>query len=206
MSTLVKICGIKEPETAYQAAEFGADFIGLMFYKKSKRYVELDLAVEIANQARHGGSRPVAVFVDADADHILEVCAKTGITFVQLHGDVSRAAQDKLPSFIHRMYVVQIDAEGGAVQTSVPELQPLRDFLLFDGCEGGSGKAINLKNVKTINGLRFFLAGGLNANNVSKAIKAVQPYAVDVSSGVESAPGKKDLQLIKQFIEKVKQL
>jgi phosphoribosylanthranilate isomerase len=207
MKALVKICGIKEPALAYQAAALGADFIGLVFHGPSKRYVVLEQAVAIAERARQGGAEPVAVFVNADAEQMLQVCDKTGINIVQLHGDTARSEQTKLPAAIQRMFVLQVDKTGDIVnQADITKtnLKPERDFILFDSCEAGSGKTFNLENIKPINNMRFFLAGGLTPDNVSARINMTQPFAVDVSSGVEDLSGNKDINLIKQLIERVK--
>lgn len=207
MKPLIKICGLKDPELAYETAISGADFVGLVFHPASKRYITLENAILVAEQIKHGGAQPVAVFVDADASFMQEVCEKTGITIVQLHGDIARNEQKKLPVAMQRIYVLHIDAQGDITNEAQLHQENLlleRDFLLFDGLIYGSGKTINLKNIKKIKNMRFFLASGLNKTNVISAINTCQPFAVDVSSGVESSPGEKDLNLIKEFIDTVR--
>jgi len=207
--TKIKICGLKKPELAYQTAKMGADYIGLMCYKKSKRYIDLPATIEIAAAVRRGGAEPVAVFVDHDLETIQTLCAKADINIAQLHGDISRQQQQHLPVKMQRIYVLHVDINGNIVNADEPafaSLDPQRDYILFDGLGGGTGKQINTDEIKqSINNFNFFIAGGLNSNNVGSVIEKLSPYAVDTSSGVEDETGEKSISLINEFISTVHQ-
>jgi phosphoribosylanthranilate isomerase len=205
--TLIKICGVRDPHIATFAAKAGADFIGIIFHPTSKRYVELEQAIEIAAAAKQAGAKPVAIFVDTNAEMILKICQATQINIVQLHGQISRQQHHLLPPNIKRIYVrtvaadgqIQNDKEGGEIY-----LDHNRDYLLFDNIQEGSGKTFNWSNFSYTGNLPWFFSGGLTADNVKMAIQLFDPSVVDVSSGVEKAPGEKDENLIYQFINAVK--
>jgi phosphoribosylanthranilate isomerase len=195
MNTKVKICGIKTPDMAYFCATAGAQFIGIVLHPESARYVDLKTAVLIAQAAKKADIIPVAVFVDADKDLIVEVCRTAKIDHVQLHGDLSRNALPDLPNDIHKIYVGNFD--------KALCLNSQKDYLLFDGPIPGTGQTIDWNKIKVPQAMRFFLAGGLTAANVRQAIATVHPFAVDVSSGVESSRGEKSHTLIQAFIKQV---
>lgn len=204
---LIKICGIRDPQMAIQAAQLGADFIGIIFHPPSVRYVDIDQAVEIAAAAKNAGIEPVAVFVDTFAPAMLEICKTTGIQFVQLHGKISRQQHHLLPVDFHRIYVrtvtehgiVNADEEGGQAY-----LDTARDFLLFDNIQAGYGKTFDRSHFHYAGAFRWFLAGGLSVQNVRESIQQLHPDGVDVSSGVEITRGQKDVKLVKEFIAEVK--
>ncbi len=208
MNTAIKICGLRDVETAKQTIALGADYIGLVMYPGSVRYLELDKAIEIASAVKSAGGIPVPVFVDKSAEEMQETCEAMGVETVQLHGNTSRFDHYKLPEHYHRLFVIHVDKDGHvqhASENGLAQLKPDRDFLLYDGLRGGSGNRIPLKKFKNRYDFRFFLAGGLRPDRVADAIKQLHPYGVGVSSGVESAPGKKDIHLIKSFIESVRE-
>lgn len=184
---LIKICGIKDPEMALFTAQAGADFIGIMQYPKSKRYVSSELGREIALAAKEGGARPVAVFVDASVEEIIDSCEKIGITMVQTYGK-----NILLPTILDRIYTNSPDVY----------LREDRDLLLFDYSEG-TGIAFDWDAFKPPIGRNWILGGGLNPQNVSRAIKKLSPMGVDVSTGVE-VNGMKDKELIQEFIKQVR--
>ena len=192
---LIKICGLTDPKTAYATAQKGADFIGLLFSKKSVRYVDLSLAKEIATAAREGGAEIVGVFVDESLEQLLKITRELGLKIVQLHGPV-REFCDCLPQDLQIIYV----ADGLPLP---PTLDPKKDFLLFEktaikgtGCQTpGRGKHENF---------RFFIAGGLKPDTVGSHIQEHSPHGVDVSSGVESMLRIKDLQKISAFIQQAR--
>jgi phosphoribosylanthranilate isomerase len=124
---------------------------------------------------------------------------------VQLHGNVSRAAISSLPDTFRIIYAISVSETG---VWDVPAehlvcLRPENDFLLFDAAVAGSGKTIDWHRVKSLNDLKFFVAGGLTTDNVLQAIAIAKPFGVDVSSGVESALGEKSTALIKQWMNVV---
>jgi phosphoribosylanthranilate isomerase len=207
MKTAIKICGIKDPNMAEYSTKAGADYIGLIFHPKSPRYInDLDTAKSISHAAKEAGSIPVAVFVNQDATQMQEICEHTGIDTVQLHGENSRKNQHLLPSHYHRIYVVPVDLSGHYELSSDIEksLDIDRDFLLFDYKTPGSGQCFNHQEFNYKGKFKFFIAGGLSEDNVAECISIIKPYALDVSSKVESERGKKDKNLINQFIARVK--
>ena len=207
-SILIKICGIKDPNTAVAAAELGADFIGMIFYAKSKRNISVKMAAKICQALKTTNAKPVGVFVDQSAAEIVEICNATGITIVQLHGEHAKNSVHKLPQNIKRIYVIAVDYDGTILdkndQKNIKYLDKDRDYLLFDGANSGSGKAFPLAEFTNKYNFLFFLSGGLNADNVKTAIKMTHPDGVDVATGVENAAGEKNEDLIQQFISLVK--
>jgi phosphoribosylanthranilate isomerase len=204
---LIKICGVRDKLIAKQAAMSGADFIGMVFYPASKRHIELTAAKEITAATLDAGAIPVAVVVDTDIDEIMTICETTKISTVQLHGKISRKKQAHLPAEIQRIYVCAVDKEGNITEDNaeaIQQLDPNRDFLLFDNLQPGSGKPFNWENFHYTGAFRWFLSGGLSPENVAIAADKVNPFGVDVSSGVESSPGIKNMPLIKNFINQVK--
>lgn len=203
----IKICGIRKPETAFYAAHVGADFIGIMFYKKSKRYVDRDTARGIALSAKAGGAEVVGVFVEDTAYDISSICEEVSINIVQLHGDIARREAKKLPKVLRQIYVIDVNDDGSIREQekeNIVHLDRERDFLLFDCVKHGSGRSFKLDLFRPRRDFKFFLAGGLNVDNVKQAISIVNPYGVDVSSGVEDESGYKHIHLIQQFIQQVK--
>jgi len=209
MTTLIKICGVRDPDLARQAIALGAQFIGILCYSQSKRYVIPEMAKKIADATLLAGGVPVAVCVDADAKMMLALCQQCGITTVQLSGDVSRQSHQELPKHIQRIYVLHVDKTGKIqpdVAKGVEQLDFDRDWIMFDGIEPGSGQTFNVNQFRNPYPTRFFLAGGLTSMNVVAMINAIHPNAVDVSSGVESGPGIKDINKINRFIKAVKEV
>lgn len=182
---LIKICGLTDPKTAKQAAINGAEYIGLLFSSVSARRISLDLALEITRATREGGADVVAVFVDETLEEINDIIAKLDLKIVQLHGDKVRQLIDKLDPKLQIIYVV----DGNELPAS---LDPHRDFLLYE------------KFTPTKTPFRFFIAGGLDKNNVLARIAEHQPNGVDLSTGVESSLAVKDINKIVEFIELVR--
>ena len=175
------------------AVSAGADYIGFVF-APSKRQVTLDQAAELA-KIIPSDVKKVGVFVSPSRAELLEVIDKVGLDLVQVHGQVEDDVFEDLPCA--SIQAVQVDGEG-----HVPHSQA--DYLLFDAPVAGSGQTFDWGQLDTT-GLAqpFFIAGGLKEDNVVQAIQHFTPYAVDVSSGVET-DGQKDHEKIRRFIERVK--
>jgi phosphoribosylanthranilate isomerase len=201
----IKICGIKDPKTAYYAIKFGAHYIGLIFHPPSPRYVDVYQAKKIAHVVKKHSGEPVGVFVNQTQNEIIEICEKTQLNIVQLHGNHARSACSYLPDHITRIYVLHISKNGQILNDEnldYIQLNPTRDFLLFDNELHYQGQEINLNKVDLKKfKFNYFIAGGLNHLNVKQFIFSFQPFGIDVSSAVENARGKKDLCLIKKFID-----
>ncbi len=202
MRVRVKICGITRVEDAWAAVQSGADAIGLVFYAPSPRHVEIAQAVEIAKQIPAFVS-VVGLFVNAAPEYIQEVSTKVGLDLLQFHGDETpqECAAYKLP-FIK---AIRVKTDTNLVQYG-KEYSAAKALLLdtyTEGLAGGTGHVFDWNLIPASIAKSVILAGGLNENNVALAIKKVQPYAVDVSGGVEMAKGIKDAAKITAFMQQV---
>lgn len=204
MSTRVKICGITSVADGLAAADAGADMIGLMFYDQSPRYLTPTQAVEIARAMPPFVLR-VGVFVNPDEDLVVRMIGECGLSLLQFHGD-------ETPEFCTQFGLMSMKAlrVKNAESLKTLEQYPTDAYLLdaySPGVLGGSGETFNWDLAVEAQkfGKPIFLAGGLTAENVAEAVRKVRPFAVDVSSGVESAPGKKDPAKIQAFIQAVRQ-
>ena len=191
--TKVKICGLSTKEAVKTAVSAGADYIGFVF-APSKRQVTLEQAAELAKFIP-SHIQKVGVFVSPGRAELLEAVDKVGLDFVQVHGKVVDKLFENLPC--GSIQAVQVD-EGGHVPNSQA------DYLLFDAPVAGSGQTFDWGQLDTTELAQpFFIAGGLNEDNVARAIQHFSPYAVDVSSGVET-DGQKNHEKIRRFIERAK--
>ena len=191
--TKVKICGLSTKEAVKTAVSAGADYIGFVF-APSKRQVTVEQAIELAKFIP-SHIQKVGVFVSPSRVELLEAVDKVGLDFVQVHGQVVDKLFENLPC--GSIQAVQVD-EGGHVPNSQA------DYLLFDAPVAGSGQTFDWGQLDTTELAQpFFIAGGLNEDNVARAIQHFSPFAVDVSSGVET-DGQKDHEKIRRFIERVK--
>lgn len=191
--TKVKICGLSTKEAVKTAVSAGADYIGFVF-APSKRQVTVEQAIELAKFIP-SHIQKVGVFVSPSRADLLEAIEKVGLDLVQVHGQVVDKLFENLPC--GSIQAVQI-GEG----EHVPNSQA--DYLLFDAPVAGSGQIFDWGRLDTTELAQpFFIAGGLNEDNVEEAIQHFTPYAVDVSSGVET-DGQKDHEKIRRFIERVK--
>ena len=201
--TRVKICGITRAEDALAAARGGADAIGLVFYPRSPRHVVIEQARQLADVLPPFVT-VVGLFVDADAALVHEVLKSVPLDLLQFHGDESA----QYCAQFGRPYLKAIRVSAG-----VDLLQCASDFhgakgLLLDahveGIPGGTGISFDWALIPRQLPVPVILSGGLDAENVASAIEQVRPYAVDVSSGVESGKGIKDAAKIAAFINEVK--
>ena len=197
--TKVKICGFTEAENARQAAIAGVDAIGLVFYDKSPRNVDILRAQEIIEALPPFVNR-VGLFVNANPSFVDEVLCEVPLDTLQFHGDESLldCSQYQMP-FIKSL---RVKPETNVLQ--VADEFSSASAILLDSFNplayGGTGEAFDWSLACVDISLPIILAGGLNETNVSAAISQVKPYAVDASSGVESAPGVKDIDKIVAFI------
>jgi phosphoribosylanthranilate isomerase len=197
----VKICGITNVDDALSAAELGTDALGFIFVKSSPRYIAPKTARKII-QELPPFVVPVGVFADMAHDDILEIIEQTGIGCVQLHGEETPRQLANYPVPIYKSF--RVDASFN------PEI--LRRYkgsaYLLDtkipGALGGTGQTFDWNiAIKAKEYGRIILAGGLNTENIVEAARMVQPYAVDVNSGVEERPGKKDPEKMKLLFEQL---
>ncbi len=192
--TKVKICGLQTPEAVKTAVEAGADYLGFVF-APSRRQISLKKAQELVENLP-SSVQTVGVFVSPTLDCLTEYVKAIPLDLVQIHGDWD--ATQTLEVGVPVIRAIQVT--GKEVTTSTTDFS----YVLFDAPQAGSGQTFDWQAVDLSDISRpFFIAGGLTVDNVQEAIRTFSPYAVDVSSGVETA-GEKDLNKIKTFIERVK--
>jgi phosphoribosylanthranilate isomerase len=201
--TKIKICGITNLDDAMAAADFGSDALGFVFFRESPRAISPQSAASIIAKLP-AFTTTVGVFVDSPLDEIQKIVNETGIDVVQLHGD-----EPPESCRLQRRVIKGIRVK------SLESLEPLESYqgfvsaFLLDtfapNMPGGTGQVFNWEiATEAKNFGRIILAGGLTPENISEAIRRVNPYAVDVSSGVELAKGKKDHQKMRLFIERAR--
>jgi phosphoribosylanthranilate isomerase len=201
----VKICGITNPEDALTAVEAGADALGFVFYKESPRHIFPEEAARIINLLPPF-VQAVGLFVNEEAATVNQIARFCRLGLVQLHGDESPDYCSLIEPRIMKAFRIR----------SLTCLDPI-DAYRLSGClldayspsfYGGTGTSFNweIAGEAVKRGHRIVLAGGLTPENVAEAIRQVQPWAVDVSSGVESAPGKKDADKLREFIRTAKEV
>lgn len=203
MATRVKICGITRAQDGLAAAQSGAHAIGLMFYEKSPRFVTLEKAREIIAALPLFVAR-VGVFVNPAAAQVRNVLEALRLDLLQFHGDEAPefSRQFGLP-YIKAVQVKQ-DADLLQYASRYPEAKGLLLDTHSEGVYGGTGEPFDWRLIPPMLPLPVILSGGLNERNVAAAIRQVKPWAVDVSSGVESTKGIKDAAKIAAFITEVK--
>jgi phosphoribosylanthranilate isomerase len=208
MSIQVKICGITTIEAADAAAQSGADFIGMVFFLKSPRNVGFDQANALSSRVR-GGPRLVAVFVNADDSTISEAIASVQPDYLQLHGTETPARTAQIASRFGLPLIKAFPVADSSDLGVANAYEEIVDYLLFDakapkGADrpGGHGVSFDWKILSGFDSqLPWLLSGGLTEENVVSAVRASGAKIVDASSGVESAPGKKSSEKIKEFID-----
>jgi len=203
VSVTVKICGITSEADALAVAEAGADAIGLMFYDGSPRHVSISQAKAISEALPKHIVR-VGVFVNAEGSQVAQAIIDCALNIVQFHGDES-------PEDCGRFNVMSLKAFRMQGSETLEDMQkfPADGFLLdayVKDALGGTGETFNWDLAVRAQelGRPIFLAGGLTSENVAEAVRTVRPFAVDVSSGVESEPGKKDPDKIRAFVAAAK--
>lgn len=208
----VKICGVTTPEDARTAAEAGADAVGLNFYPKSPRYLTPEAARAVAD-AVPAGVVKVGLFVNAPAETICRTFDELGLGLVQLHGDEPPETIAELGGR-PVMRAFRLGPNGmrpvGEHLGKCELLGRMPELVLLDafrkGTYGGTGEVADWSAAKTYRAIGnpplppLVLAGGLTPENVAEAIRTVRPAAVDTASGVESAPGRKDPELVRRFV------
>jgi len=197
----IKICGVTNVEDARACAELGADMIGLNFYPQSARHIRPQQAREII-EAMPRGVRAIGVFVDPPASEVRSIAKSVGLEYVQLHGNVPPETCRELASEFRVIRAFSTDGQFKPEDVrSFPECDVIVDAHHAE-LRGGTGLTCDWSLARaTFLFARFLiLSGGLNAQNVGDAIATVGPHAVDVCTGVETAPGMKNHRAIEEFI------
>jgi phosphoribosylanthranilate isomerase len=197
----VKICGIRTLEEAEASIEAGADALGFNFWPKSSRFITPEDARKIVERIPR--SFAVGVFVNEDKSRIIEIASGVGLNAVQLHGDESPEFCSALGE-VKTIKALRVDRE---FDVELIKKYPVNAVLLdtaIKGSYGGTGKSFDWAIAREAKRFaRIILAGGLTVENVARAILEVRPSAVDVCSGVESAPGRKDLNKLRELLNEV---
>ncbi len=201
--SVIKICGLTRVEDAIVAAESGAEFLGLVFYRSSPRYIETRAATALVKMIkdRDSSARWIGVFVDESLDEIRRIAGEVGLEGVQLHGGEGPEVVERLREeglFVikgHRISGNEDLARLGSFEADVHLLDTH-----VAGSPGGTGRTFDWSLAARMSGeYRILLAGGLTVDNVAEAIGTARPWGVDVSSGLELAPGIKDFDKIRRF-------
>lgn len=200
-STRVKICGLTRPQDVDAAVAAGADALGFVFTPRSKRCLETGLARELVERVPAFISR-VGLFMDQDIAEIGRVLDTVPLSLLQFHGRESRAlcAAFGLP---YVKALAMASGGGAEMATDYPDAAALLLDSHEPGAPGGTGKTFDWASIPTLP-RPLVLAGGLTPDNVARAVREVRPWAVDVSSGVESSPGVKSTDKMNAFIKEAK--
>jgi phosphoribosylanthranilate isomerase len=203
MATIVKICGITNPADALAAAEAGADALGLMFYHASPRNVSLQAAAEIARELPPFIMK-VGVFVNPEEETVMRAITECGLNLLQFHGEETPEFCRLFPVMAIKAFRIR-DAESLKALPEYDTQAWLLDAFAPDK-KGGTGATFNWDLAIEAGklGRPIFLAGGLTPENVAEAVRKVRPYGVDVSSGVEASPGRKDHEKVRRFVREAK--
>jgi len=208
----IKICGITNLDDARSAIEAGADLLGFNFYAKSPRYIMPEQAREIAAQIQSGGHGPllVGVFVNSTLEEIRSILEIAPIDLAQLHGDEPVHVVEQLHGRGFKALRPKSEAEAEIDAEWFAPHGPNAPVFLVDAYRkdqyGGTGHVADWSiATKLAQQYPILLAGGLTSDNVAEAIRQVRPWGVDVASGVEVSPGKKDVEKMKSFVENSKQ-
>ncbi|MFO0773642.1 MAG: phosphoribosylanthranilate isomerase [Nitrospiraceae bacterium] len=202
----VKICGITNEADAAVAVDAGADALGFVCYRKSPRYVEPNVIKAIVSRLPPF-VLPVGVFVNETAQTVRSLLDDTGLMLAQLHGDESATYCEQLGRPALKAFRLK-DRSGFLALAEYRGRAGIRGFLVdaySESAYGGTGQTIDWSLAAEVaKAMTVLLAGGLTPENVGDAIRAVRPYGVDVSSGVEIAPGKKDHAKVRAFVDAVR--
>lgn len=209
MKTKVKICGMTRLQDALLAAENGADFLGYIFTEKSKRFLAPRSARLIINEIKIQFPEVlhVGIFVDAEEEDVAWSAGLAGLDYLQLHGKEKPEYCKNLE--LTGFEIIKAFSVGSGIDNSVYKDYDVAHYLwdTYDPVQhGGTGKTFDLSLLPSDVPLeKSFIAGGLRAENVGELLKEVQPFAVDVSSGVEDSPGVKNERRIEDFMNAVRQ-
>ena len=210
-----KVCGMTSAEQVIELDEMGVEFAGFIFYPNSPRYVFKHMSSDCIRKIRGKGINKVGVFVNANADELLQTVDDCGLYLVQLHGDETPRYCEKVADYVTVIKAFRI-REDDNILWKVKDYQDSVDMFMFDtegAGYGGTGKKFNWETLKDLNiGKPFFLSGGIGPDDVAalasfaKDPVAKDLFSIDINSRFEITPGVKDIQLVKTFIEAIKPL
>ena len=207
----IKICGINNLEDALLAAKLGTWAVGFIFYKESPRYIEPEKAILIVRELPDNIEK-IAVFVDSPINQIYDIVSNAGFTQIQLHGNES---VDFCIELIHRTHLPVIKAIRVKNSDDLAEISKYKNIasaILLDTYSkaqfGGTGESFDWDIAKKASayGMPIILAGGINPDNISEAYSEIQPYALDICSGIEKYKGVKDHNKLRELFSAIKDL
>lgn len=209
MKTKLKICGITNLQDARYISASMVDYLGFLFYPHSPRFVKPSIAADIVKWIE--GPEVAGVFVNQPIDEINKIIKEAGLDLVQLHGEEKPEEAKNINAPIIKAFRIPELMEPQTLEKKIKKWIGTASFLLFDGFDpiqyGGTGKEWNFSMINEIcMDLPFFLAGGISSENIEKITSEIRPYAIDLSSSIEAAPGIKDFEKIDLFFEQWQQL
>ncbi len=203
--TRVKICGITTMEDARFCAAAGADYLGFVQHPESPRYVDPEHVKKIREWVH--GPKSVGVFVNTSPAEVNDIAHTAGFKLIQLHGEESPEDCRAIDHPVVKAFRVKHDASVEQLHRMIAPYEEVIDYVLLDTYHtdlwGGTGESFNWRVARDLSADHpLFLAGGIDADNVERAVESIRPYAVDLSSSVESSPGKKSFDKLEQFFER----
>jgi phosphoribosylanthranilate isomerase len=209
--TAIKVCGITNVKDALMCAELGVDLIGINFCSQSPRFVDVREAETIINKTKKEFPRveTVGVFQNEQEEKLIRICQKTGIDLIQLHGDESKSYQINVRDKTGKQLIKAVRLKDDCSFTNLRNISA--DYILLDSFHpkkyGGTGipldNTLALKAMRSLKGKRVILAGGINQSNVKEFLE-LNPFAIDINSGVEASIGKKDSNKIRSIVSIIK--
>ncbi|HHP7237194.1 phosphoribosylanthranilate isomerase [Longibacter sp.] len=204
MRTKLKICGITDLADARYLAGEGVDYLGFVQHEDSPRYVVPSLVSDMLEWLY--GPESVGVFVNTSAEEVNQISATAGFDYVQLHGEESPETCRAIERPIIKAIRVRHDASSDQLRAIMERYDGLVEHFLLDthnsSVWGGTGESFNWRLARELSAdYSIFLAGGIDASNVDRAVKTMRPFAIDLSSGVESAPGQKSFEKVDAFLD-----
>jgi phosphoribosylanthranilate isomerase len=204
MATKLKVCGITDLADARFLAGEGVDYLGFIQHEESPRYIAPEKVGEMLEWLY--GPKPVGVFVNKSARFVNDAAETAGFELVQLHGTESPATCAEIDRPVIKAIRVRHDAASDQLRALMEPYAEVVDYFLLDthnsSTWGGTGESFNWRMARDLAGdFPIFLAGGIDADNVERAIHTMRPYAIDLSSSLESAPGQKSFDKIEAFLD-----
>ncbi len=211
MTIQIKICGLSTPEAVDRAADLNADMAGFIFFPKSPRHIAVDTAATLAERSRARGLKTVAVTVDMDDSGLDEIVAMVKPDWLQLHGGESPQRTAELKTRYDLPVMKAFAIREAADFDRIRPYKGIADRFLFDAkapkgsdLPGGNGVSFDWRLLATLDAsANYMLSGGLTKDNIGEALRISGTPGIDVSSGVESAPGVKDLEMMDSFVRAV---
>ncbi|MGX7585887.1 phosphoribosylanthranilate isomerase [Candidatus Vidania fulgoroideorum] len=200
--TRVKFCGIRKKKEFLHSIKLGVDYVGFVFVKNSRRYINPKKVKKITNvYSEFPFIKKIGVFLNPDFNYVAKAMKESGVDIVQLHINYYK---DSIIKKIKSKFTVieSFDLSSNLKYEYIKKINNKKEIFLLDNKKGGTGSKFDWRIIKKIKGKNFFVSGGLNFGNVTKLIRNYKPYAVDVSSGIESE-GNKSINLMKKFISKI---